>query len=141
MWISNTRFYQKKKIANSIDNSSTQSFNENELAFRRRKNYLSCGQSKRNRFRNLIRLNLDQLAQFCENSGLQINEIILSGKDNRLERTRITIKENEMPKEHEIFKCIKAKDLASTVKSQIFTYDIYIKIFKNFANARNKSCY
>ena len=105
-------------MANSIESDNTTSLNvdENYINFRRRKNYTSCAQSQKTRFKNLIRLHLDHLTQFCNSIGLKINEIILSDNNynnNQMERVKKTVVENEMPKEFIIFKCFTAKDLTN----------------------------
>ena len=104
-------------MANSItsENSNFQYLDQNETFFSRRKNYLNCGPSQKNRFKNMIIAQLNQVALFCNSIGLKINELVLSDNINHsnTEKTKITVLENNNSQKYKVFKCVMAKDLTN----------------------------
>jgi len=78
-----------------------------------KKSFFDVKRSQKRRNRNLIRMKSDILSKFCETIGLQVDEIILSRKQDVARKPKITIIEQSLSDRHMIFKTLYAKDITN----------------------------
>ena len=78
-----------------------------------KKSFFDVKRSQKRRNRNLIRMKSDILSKFCETIGLQVDEIILSRKQDVARKPKITIIEQSHSDRHVIFKTLYAKDITN----------------------------
>ena len=106
-----------------MDNSDD-SFDDDQILFRRRKKYFDCARRQKNRNRNLIKIKAYLLNEFTKSIGLEVKEIVLTNYENEDEDEANFIDEQEM-------QTIKTKHIIVTVhEDDPYQYTENYKTFK-----------
>ena len=90
-WFSSYPAFVRKKIKFllfiilEVMNNSDDSFDDEQILYRRRKRYFDCSLSQKKRNKNLIKIKAYLLNEFTKSLGLEVKEIVLTNYENEME--------------------------------------------------------